>query len=73
MKCMLKVHTDDKEKVLLNTWSSLGSKVKNGCTYLWYRTKKEAKIEMYMILRNLMVQVNVLDGWENDGFTTIFK
>ena len=73
MRCMLKVHTDNKEQVLWTTWRSVECKVKNGYTYLWYHTKKEAKIEMDMILRNLMVQVNVLDGWENDGFVTFLR
>ncbi len=71
MKCMLRVNSADKERVLKNTYYSVEQKEKDGCTYLWYYATKYAREDM-ADLETAGYEVTLLRGWENDGFIKLF-
>ena len=68
-KCMLKVKCADKHKVLDIAWGSCANKVKNGNTYLWYYSMKDAKGDKSDLLSQ-GIESEIIKGWENDGFVT---
>lgn len=68
-KCMLKVKCADKDKVLDIAYCSCANKVKNGYTYLWYYTQKDAQGDKSDLLAQ-GIESELMKGWENDNFVT---
>lgn len=70
MKCVLKVHTKDKMKVLDIALCSIEQKVKGDYTYLWYETLGLADDDQRSLDEN-GIGSELIKGWEVDGFITI--
>ena len=72
MKCVLKVESNDKTKVLDSALCSIEQKQRGNYIYLWYDTMSIAK-EDQRSLSDAGLKSEILKGWEVDGFVSIYK